>query len=378
LFGRVTRPLLAVLLFLVTAGFRPAGLADDGLPPVVLSPAAADALTAPPAVTIGARAGLVVDGASGQVLFEHHAAEQLPPASTTKLMTALLAVESGRYFDPVTIEASDLIGGSSLGLVAGETLNLRDLLDGLLIASGNDAAVAVARHLGTRLPGPGRPVARFVGRMNTRAAELGLRQTTFRNPEGLDEPGQRITAADLGTLALVALRQPVIAQIVATPATTVTSSRRAYAIRTTNQLLGHYPGAIGVKTGTTDAAGECLVALVEKEGRRLLTVVLGSGDRYADTTALVEWGFSHHRWLDVPPAAADLAAPPGWTASLVPGSAVAAPAAQVQFIEYRLRLTAPGRAPSGTVDVVLFDRVLARRPVAMAPLGRTERPKPGW
>ena len=340
--------------------------------------AAAAVIAEPPRPAVGARAALLVDADFGQTLFEQGATEPLPPASTTKLMTALLAVESGRYFDPVTIEAADLIGGSSMGLTAGETLNLRDLLDGLLIASGNDAAYAVARHLGAREPGPGRPVARFVARMNARAAELGMRGATFRNPEGLDEPGHLMSAVDLALLARAALRQPVIAQIVATPATTVRSSKRAYALRSTNLLLGSFPGAIGVKTGTTDAAGECLVALVERDGRRLLSVLLGSGDRYAETVGLIEWGFANHRWVELPPALAESAAPRGWVASLAPGPPVAVPATQVQFIDYRLRLTPPGHAPGGTVAMLLFERTLAERPIALAPLGRTTRSRPGW
>ena len=141
--------------FVATAGFRPAGLTDGETPPAVVTNAAAAVIAEPPRPAVGARAALLVDADSGQTLFEQGATEPLPPASTTKLMTALLAVESGRYFDPVTIEAADLVGGSSMGLTAGETLNLRDLLDGLLIASGNDAAYAVARHLGDARAGAG-------------------------------------------------------------------------------------------------------------------------------------------------------------------------------------------------------------------------------
>ena len=195
---RLPRLALTLILFVATAGFRPAGLTDGETPPTVVTNAAAAVIAEPPRPAVGARAALLVDADSGQMLFEQGATEPLPPASTTKLMTALLAVESGRYFDPVTIEAADLVGGSSMGLTTGETLNLRDLLDGLLIASGNDAAYAVARHLGARVPGPGRPVARFVARMNARAAELGMRGATFRNPEGLDEPGHLMSAGRPG------------------------------------------------------------------------------------------------------------------------------------------------------------------------------------
>jgi D-alanyl-D-alanine carboxypeptidase (penicillin-binding protein 5/6) len=369
---------LVGVLFCVTAGFRPAGITDGGTLPVVVGPGSRADLVDTPPPTVSARAALLLDADSRQVLYSHGEAAPLPPASTTKLMTALLAAESGRYFEPVTVEAGDLVGGSSMGLAAGETLNLRDLLDGLLLTSGNDAAQAVARHLGARLPGTGRPVARFVARMNSRAAELGLRATRFRNPDGLDDSGHEMSAADLATLALAALRQPVIAQIVATPATTVRSSRRTYALRSTNQLFGRMPGVLGVKTGTTDAAGECLVALVERGGHRLLAIVLGSGDRYADTTALVDWGFAAHRWVVPPAVLAEAAAPPGWVAALASGPPVAVSAAQVHFVEYRLRLNRPGQTPGGALDVMVFERRIASRPLVMAPLGQTVRPAPGW
>lgn len=376
--GRPVKLALVALVFVLTTGFRPVGLIDGGTPPAVVTAARAEAVAESPQPAVSARGAILIDAASGQVLFAEHTTERLAPASTTKLMTALLAVESGRYFDSVTIAGSDLVGGSSMGLTAGETITFRDLLDGLLIVSGNDAANAIARYLGARLPGSGKPVARFVARMNARAAELGLRGTTFKNPEGLDAPGHLVTTADLATLALAALREPVIAQIVATPAATVHSNKRTYTLRSTNLLLGRMPGALGVKTGTTDAGGECLVALVERDGRRLLAVVLGSADRYADATTLIEWGFGQHQWLTIPAALADAAAPPGWTANLVAGPPVAVPSAQVQFVEYRLRLNPPGVAPGGTLDVVLFERTIATRPVALAPLGRTVRPRPGW
>ena len=368
---------LAALLLLLTTGFRPPGLVVDEGTVTVATARDVQAIVAPDTPELDARAAMLVDNASGQVLFARREHERLPPASTTKLMTALLAVETGRYFDRVTVEPADLVGGSRMGLVAGETLSVRELLDGLLVASGNDAANALARHFGARLRGPGGPVARFVAGMNARADSLGLRNTAFRNPEGFDMSGHYSSAADLATLAQAALRQPVIAQIVGTPAVTITGRQRTYTLRTTNRLLAAYPGTLGVKTGTTDAAGECLIALVERDGRRLLAVVLGSDDRYADTTALLDWGFTRHHWLEPPAGLAEAAARAGFSASLAPGPPVAVPATQLQFVAYELRLPPPGQPAEATLAILLFDRPVATRTVVLYPLGRTRRPLPG-
>jgi D-alanyl-D-alanine carboxypeptidase (penicillin-binding protein 5/6) len=369
--------LLVGLLLIVPTGYRPAGLSDGGSPEVTLSLDDIEQLLNPAGPAIEARAAMLLDDASGQVLYAHQAADRLAPASITKLMTALLVVERGRYFDQVTIEAADLVGGSTMGLARGETLTVRDLLDGALVGSGNDAAYALARHAGARLPGPGQPLTRFVGAMNARASQLGLADTAFRNPAGFDAEGHYSTARDLALLARAALRQPVIAQIVATHTATVQATQRTYTLRNTNQLIGVMPGALGVKTGTTDDAGECLIALVERDGHRLLSVVLGSADRYADTTAVIDWGFAGHRWLHPPAALVETATPAGWSASLATGSPVVVPVAQVQFIRYRVDLTLVGR-PGGELVTSVFDRVVARRSILLSPLGRTVRPQPGW
>jgi D-alanyl-D-alanine carboxypeptidase len=149
-------------------------------------------------------------------------------------------------------------------------------------------------------------------------------------------------------------------------------------LRNTNQLLGAYPGVLGVKTGTTDDAGECLIVLVERAGRHLLTVVLGSADRYADTTSLLDWGFEQHRWLTPPLALAEAAARPGWSVALARHPAIAVPAGQVQYVTYRLRQPDSLPTRGTTLEVLLFDRVLTAYPIVMAPLGRSVRPQPGW
>lgn len=373
-----SRLLLAAVVYLTTTGFRPVGLSDGEPSPITVTPAAADRLVGPPPPTLSARAALLVDDLTGQPMLAIRAGDRLPPASITKLMTALLVAESGRYFDSITIQGADLIGGSTMGLVNGESLAARDLLDGLLLPSGNDAAMALARHFGNRLPGPGRPVARFVAQMNQRAADLGLTDTTFRNPSGLDEPGQVSSANDLARLTRVVMRQPVLAQIVAQPSVQVQGARRAYALRSTNQLLGHYAGTLGVKTGTTDAAGECLVALIERQGQRVIAVVLGSTDRYSDTMSLVDWGFDNFKWLEPPLAVVELAAKPGQQALLGPRPSILLPAGQVQFVEHRLLLAGTEPTNGSALETLVLGRRVAVQPVQIFVPGRTVRPQPGW
>jgi D-alanyl-D-alanine carboxypeptidase len=370
--------MLVGLIYLTTAGFRPVGLIGEEPTAAPVGAREAEQLSEPGAPVLGARAVLLVDEPSGQVLHAVRAGERLPPASLTKLMTALLVVESGRYFDSVTIEPGDLIGGSSMGLITGETLTVRDLLDGLLVPSGNDASAALARVLGGRLAGPGRPVARFVARMNARAVELGMSETSFRNSTGLDDIGHLSTANDLALLTRVALRQPVIAQIVGQAMVTVNGRLRSYPLKNSNQLLGRAGGVIGVKTGTTEAAGECLILLVERDGRRLLAVLLGSSERYQETTALIDWGFARFRWLAPPDGLAEAGGRPGWLANLAGGPAIAVPVGQVQFVEYRLRPPPTGRLDGSQIETLLFGRTIASRSIELTFPGRLNRPQVGW
>jgi serine-type D-Ala-D-Ala carboxypeptidase (penicillin-binding protein 5/6) len=242
------------------------------------------ALKRPPELT--AKSALLVDQDSGQTLFALHPDDPLPPASTTKLMTALLVLQQANLDDVVTIsQAAAATQGSRMGLTAGQKLTVRDLLYGLLLPSGNDAAVALAEHVAGS-------EADFVDMMNRQAASLGLNATHFAGPHGMDAEGQTSSAADLLTLAQADLQYPLFAQIVATPSVEV----GGMALTNTNELLGTYPGADGVKTGTSDAGGECLVASVTRQGHRLLAIVLGSQDRYADARAMLEFAGSGWRW----------------------------------------------------------------------------------
>ena len=233
---------------------------------------------------LDAAAALLVDVATQKVIYSKEASRRLAPASTTKMMTAFIAIERGRLDDTVVVQPGDLQVASASGLSAGEAWTLRDLLYDLLLPSDNAAAVIIARHIAGS-------EAAFVDLMNAQAAEWGLKDTHFANPHGLDDPDHYSTAGDLAQIALHGLAQPVFADIVSTP------EKRAggRALRNLNELLGSYAGAEGVKTGTTDAAGQCLVAAAGRPEGRALAVVLGSTDRYRDARALLDYYFTNYR-----------------------------------------------------------------------------------
>jgi D-alanyl-D-alanine carboxypeptidase (penicillin-binding protein 5/6) len=239
-----------------------------------------------PAVT--ARAAVLMDADSGTVLFARREHDRLGPASTTKIMTAILALERGDLRERVTIgRRPPWTEGSSIGLRPGQTLTLEQLLYGLLMESGNDAAVAIAEHLaGTE--------ERFVQQMNLRARALGCWNTTFADPHGLSHIGEGhyTTAFDLAVLARRGLAIPAFARVVRSRVQTVPGSGvLEWRFQNTNRLLWSFAGAEGVKTGTTSEAGYCLVASANREGFRLLAVVLDSADRWRDASALLDFGY---------------------------------------------------------------------------------------
>jgi D-alanyl-D-alanine carboxypeptidase len=272
---------------LASAGFGPPVMTDGGFPPLRLGPDEIARLTAvkqPPELT--AKSALLMDQDSGQTLLALNPDEPLPPASTAKLMTALIVLQQADLDDVVTVsEAAAATSGSRMGLSTGQTLTVRELLYGLLLPSGNDAAVALAEHVAGS-------EADFVELMNRQAELLGLQATHFAGPHGMDADGQTSSAADLLTVAQAALQYPVFAQMVATQSV----EAGGLALTNTNELLGAYPGADGIKTGTSDAGGQCLVASVTRQGHRLLAVVLGSQDRYADVRAMLDFGATGWRW----------------------------------------------------------------------------------
>ena len=250
---------------------------------------------APPVLPqTGAKAAIVVEYPSGRVLYQKEPHARLPQASTTKIMTAILAIEYGNLNDVVTIMPSDVVRGSSMGLKAGERQTLRSLLYGLMLPSGNDAAMAIARHVATqvemRFPPAKRqePVSYFILMMNTRAKQLGLKDTHFVNPHGLDAIGHYSSAYDLASLTWHAMRYKTFNDVVSQPSYTVPG----HALRNINKMLALYPGAQGVKTGYTGRAGLCLVTSATRNQRELISVVLNAPQWTADSTALLDYGFA--------------------------------------------------------------------------------------
>ncbi len=311
---------------------------------------------------LSAQAALLGDSDTNQVLAAANANQGRPMASTTKIMTALLALERANLADPVVVSPAALVGEASMGLAAGEVVTVEDLLWGLLLNSGNDAAMALAGHVAGS-------VDAFVALMNQRAAELGMRNTRFANPHGLDAPDHHSSAHDLWLVTQEALQHPLFRQIVATPAYT-TAGRQ---LVNQNELLGSYPGADGVKTGTTLAAGQNLVGSVTVDGHREIAVILGSQDRYSDAAAVFDHFFSHWRWAPAPQPAGP--ASWLWTADGRPLRVVASappdlflPQWQWPLVRPVLALTASTITPDQPIGVIrwyLGNQLLAEAP-AMA------------
>lgn len=250
----------------------------------------------PPPIT--ARAALVQENTSDMRLFQKEQETAIAPASTIKLLTAITALTLGQVDEKIQAQKDDLVGGSTMGLKPGDTLTLGNLLMGMLIPSGNDAATVIAHAEGAKLPDAATlgPVNAFVARMNAVGVERGLTGTMAVNPSGLDAPGMVSTARDLARLADLVLTDPILAPIVRTPEATIPSAFGTYPVKNTNELLG-MPGVIGVKTGTTDEAGQNLILAVAENNHRLIVVVLGSTDRYADARALLAYARAAWSWV---------------------------------------------------------------------------------
>ena len=235
---------------------------------------------------VSARRAYVMDTVSGRVLFEKNAHEQSLIASTTKIMTALIVCEQCNVLDRMRIPKEAVgIEGSSMYLKEGEVLTLQELLYGLMLSSGNDAAVALAIYCGGTVEG-------FAERMNDKARILGMKNTHFENPNGLDSPGHYSTARDLAVLAAYAMENPIFRKTVSTK--TVKVGDRF--LTNHNKLLWRLEGADGVKTGFTKAAGRILVSSASRDGRRLVAVTMDDPVDWQDHSTLLEEGFAryHH------------------------------------------------------------------------------------
>jgi len=292
------------------------------------------------AVSISATAAVLMDVDSGRVLYAQNEDTKMLIASTTKIMTALVALENGDLNSTVKISAEAAnTEGSSMYLKAGEKLTLETLLYGLMLCSGNDAAVAVAQ-------GVAGSTDKFVKLMNEKAKELGMTHTSFANPNGLDDEKHYSTAKDMAVLACAAMNNETFARIVSTR--TITVGGRT--LTNHNKLLSYVDGCIGLKTGYTKAAGRTLVSCVRRNGQRLVAVTLQDGNDWADHAALYDYGFSTYpaqRAMTIGETVGTLAVTGGLTTSLplVAADSFSWPLAQGEKLEVRFELPKSLRAP---------------------------------
>jgi D-alanyl-D-alanine carboxypeptidase (penicillin-binding protein 5/6) len=241
----------------------------DGLPPKV-----------------SARAAAVIDGDSGALLLNKNAFQPMAPASVTKVLTALVTLQHVdpkqrviARFDPEELDPD----GTTMGLLPGDEVTIEDLLYGLMLPSGNDAALVLARAVaGTE--------QEFVAMMNRAAAANGLQATTFVNPHGLDEPGHMTSAHDMAQIGRLAMRDPRFRTIVRARSWKVVSDR-TYEMFNRNPFLREYPGAEGIKVGWTEEAGATIVASAVQNGRRIIVALMDTEDRVGDSAALMDWAF---------------------------------------------------------------------------------------
>lgn len=242
---------------------------------------------------LSAQGVVITDVNSSVVMYEQNANLRLHPASLTKLVTALVALDYYRLDDVLPVTH---LGGfpeeSEMGLSVGDKVTVENLLKGLLIPSGNDAAYTLADNFPGGIPN-------FVTEMNKKVKSLHLENTNFENPSGVDSPNHFSTPRDMSILTAVALNNPSIAKIVATAKENVrdASGKKTYRLKNVNQLLGKVPGVDGVKTGFTSQAGQCLITSTLRDGHRIVIVLMGSLDRFGESTKMVEWAFANFAWV---------------------------------------------------------------------------------
>lgn len=339
---------------------------------------------APP--PISAEAVFVTDLSSGTELFAMNADAPLPPASLTKIVSALVVLERAKLDDAIEILEDDLVSPeeSQVGLKAGDRLTVRDLLFGMLIPSGNDATLALARHVGASAVdepvSAERAVEEFVALMNGKATTLGATASHFANPTGIDSDGHVMSAKDIAVVTAAALQDPLFSEIVGTSSAVLSSEvlPEGYSVTTTNVLLTE--GAVtGVKTGTTARAGGCLVTSFAVGPNTVVSVVLGSEiaesadglqnntARFADTRAILDAVREEYVWLDpdspgvVSGLVEELSV---WEVDLGTDDLVPVPAANAEEVRYRLVLAPPTEPPNpaGHVQFYVGTRLLSELP----------------
>ena len=334
-------------------------------------------------VTVSAQSAVLMEAESGRVLYAKDADTPRLIASTTKLMTALVALESGHSLEEdVTIPAEAAgVEGSSLYLKAGETVKLKTLLYGMLLHSGNDAATAVALTCAGSLEA-------FAQKMNEKAQQLGMTNSHFTNPTGLDGEEHYSSAYDMALLARACLAVPELKEITATHSTTMEG--RSFVNH--NKLLWRYEGCVGMKTGYTQAAGRTLVSAAERDGMTLIAVTLNAPSDWADHAAMLDYGFANYHMEEAVTAGQSLCSLPV-SGSLVPFVSLQAeetlrwPVGPGETLETRLELDgltsleAPVQAdvPMGRVEVLLNGEVVGESDLSCATAVHRDRQEhTGW
>ncbi len=329
----------------------------------------ADGLTVHAAPSISSLSAVVYEAESGLILYEKDGRTARPMASTTKLMTALLAAENLDPNSTVTVPAAALpVEGTQIGLKAGEQITVRDLLAGLLLASGNDTANALALTMDESL-------SAFAQRMNNRALMLGMTDSLFVTPSGLDKDGHSASARDMALLGAAVLEKPLLAELCASKAESITVGGVRMTVTNHNKLLKLYDGTVGLKTGFTKKSGRCLVSAAQRDGVTLIIATLNGGDYWNDHIALYNYAFSLVHREDLPPMAPSSCPVAGGMADSVPLTTDALPACVVrqgESITARVELPPFVWAPIAVGDVVgnvrytAGDRELACVPIRAA------------
>lgn len=325
----------------------------------------------PPDPGTHARAASLIDVTSGRLLYSVKGDEVLPIASLTKIMTAIVAIEHGKLEDKVKVGKNAFAKeGSSLYLQLGEQMTLSNLLYGLMLRSGNDAATAIAEHVGGSEEG-------FVFLMNAKARQLGLVHSHFANPHGLDAKEHYSSANDLAKLTAYALHNPVFREIVRTPVKSAPNPNDPwdYKWANKNKMLRLYDGADGVKTGFTKIARRCLVSSATRKGQQLAVVTLNDGDDWNDHAKLLDFGFKYYPLQPIVEKGEAIQEQPEWLA----GTDFKYPLqkGEEQRIVKKLKLMTP--APTdfklrGRIEIQLDERVIGRVPVYINGLNKEQPP----
>ncbi len=325
-------------------------------------------------VGLTAAGAIAVDLTTGIELYAVNADVSLPPASTAKIVTALVAREVLAIEQQVTVQTSDLLDPtvySTAGLMEGDVVSVHDLLYGLLLPSGGDAALAIARAGGLALdPAAADPVARFVDEMNAFAERHAMAQSHFSNPVGMDDPANNYASArDLVRATAALLDDTLLVRIVASPSVTLTAAgpnARSWEVYSSNELVGR-DDVFGIKTGTEEAAGQCLITGFWRGDNRIITVVLGSSDRYADTLQMMGAIDANYRWAAIGIGATSAGATDALAAEglqFMIRRTVLMTTAQFEGLTWELERESDPKTPwLGIVEFSTGGRVVARLPV---------------